>query len=77
MKGYDFTFKEGLRKGLRKHYMNPFNEEDLVECHNMAPTESGLEPHEDIILIGAAEDFFLLLESGDYVLTENGDRIII
>jgi len=49
MKGYDFTFEKGLRSGLRKHYMNPFNEEALVECHNMAPTEAGVEPHEDVV----------------------------
>ena len=73
MKGYDFTFEKGLRGGLRKHYMNPLNEEALVECHNLAPTESGLEPHEDVVLIGAAADFFLLMESGDYILMEDHD----
>lgn len=77
MKGYDFTFEKGLRSGLRKHYMNPFNEEALVECHNMAPTEAGLEPHEDIILIGSAEDLGLLAEDGLDILAEGEDEILL
>ncbi len=77
MREYETTFKEGLKRGLRRFDTNPNNEEWLVECHNLEPMEDGLRAHETITLIGAAEDFFLLTESGDYILTEDGDRIII
>ena len=44
MKEFTFTFKEGLKKGLRKHHDNPRNEEALVTCLNAKPSESGLIP---------------------------------
>ena len=77
MKEFETTFKEGLKRGLRKFDTNPNNEEWLVECHNLEPMEDGLRAHETITLIGAAADFFLLMESGDRILLENGDKIII
>ena len=77
MKEYEFTFQEGLTKGLRRHFTNPRNKEALVECHNWMPTETGLEAHEAVTLIGSIVDSFLLLENGDFLLLENGDRIII
>jgi len=40
MKEFTFTFKEGLKKGLRKHHDNPRNEEALVTCLNVKPSES-------------------------------------
>lgn len=77
MKEFEATFKEGLKRGLRKFDTNPNNEEWLVECHNLEPMEDGLRAHETITLIGAADDFLLLLESGDKILLESDDNIII
>lgn len=52
MKEFSVKFEKGLKRGLRKQSTNPRNSEALVECHNLRPTEAGLEPHEDIELIG-------------------------
>lgn len=48
MKQFEFTFEKGLRGGLRKFVSNPRNEQALVECHNLMPTEAGLEAHEAV-----------------------------
>ena len=48
MKEFEFTFDKGLRGGLRKHFSNPRNEQALVECHNLMPTEAGLEGHKAV-----------------------------
>ena len=54
MKEYEFTFQEGLTKGLRRHFTNPRNEQSLVECHNWRPTEAGLVTHEAVVSLNAA-----------------------
>ncbi len=77
MKEFDFDFEEGLLKGLRRFSTNPRNTEALTDCHNWMPVERGLEVHEELVLIGAAVDYFLLLEIGDSLLLETGDKIII
>jgi hypothetical protein len=75
MREFEVPFREGLTKGLRRHSKNPLNTEALVECHNLAPTEFGLEPHEDIILMTAVE-LVLTTEAGEGILTEGEDRIV-
>jgi hypothetical protein len=49
MKEYTFTFKEGLTKGLRRFSNTPRNAQSLVELHNLAPSDLGIEPHEALI----------------------------
>ena len=49
MKVQIFTFKEGLLKGLRRFTNNPRNSQNLVECHNVMPTEGRPEPHEVVV----------------------------
>ncbi len=61
MKEFDFDFDEGLLKGLRRFSSNPRNSQNLTDCHNWMPMEQGLEVHEQLVLIGAAVDYFLLL----------------
>jgi len=53
MKEFEFTFDKGLRSGLRKHSSNPRNEQALVECHNLMPTEAGLEVHKAVTDLNA------------------------
>lgn len=53
MREYNFTFEEGLTKGLRRFSANPTNEQALVELHNLAPAEQGLETHETIVSMDA------------------------
>jgi len=43
-----------FRNGLRQFSNNPRNMPALVECHNLAPAEQGLEPHEEILDLGAS-----------------------
>jgi hypothetical protein len=47
MKGFEFPF-EGFVKGLRTFSNTPKNFKTLVECFNLAPSEIGLEAHEEI-----------------------------
>ena len=54
MKEYPFTFDDGLKKGLRRWDTNPTNEQALVECHNLAPAELGLKPHEPLKSVDAS-----------------------
>ena len=53
MKEFEFTFDEGLNKGLRRFSNNPRNSQSLVECHNLAPSEQGLALHEAVISLNA------------------------
>jgi len=55
MKEFEFTFREGLTKGLRKDRFSSLAEQDLVLLHNWAPTETGLEVHENITLMDVSE----------------------
>jgi len=44
MREFESTFREGLKKGLRKHHDNPRNVEGLVKCLNTKPSEGGPIP---------------------------------
>ena len=44
MKEFETTFREGLKRGLRRHHSNPRNAEGLVECLNTRPSKRGLKP---------------------------------
>jgi len=77
MREFEFNFDDGLLKGLRRFKTNPRNAQTLVECHNWMPAEQGLELHEEIVLIGTEANFFLLMNTGDHILLNTGNRIII
>ena len=53
MKEFPFNIKEGLTKGLRRFSTNPMNSQFMVELHNLAPSDQGLEPHETITSLNA------------------------
>ena len=53
MKGFIYIFEEGFKHGLRRESSNPRNTQSLVECHNAAPGEAGLEPHEVVTSLDA------------------------
>ena len=53
MKEFPFNIKEGLTKGLRRFSTNPINSQFLVELHNLAPSDQGLEPHETMTSMNA------------------------
>lgn len=76
MKEFERVFDSVLAKGLRR-FPSPRNSDGLLECHNWAPMEAGLKPHEEITLIGSEESFYLLQQNLDYILQQNGDKIII
>ncbi len=44
MREFETTFREGLKKGLRKHHGSRRNTETLVECLNAKPSKRGLKP---------------------------------
>jgi hypothetical protein len=52
MKQAATTIRDALRSGLRQYSNNPRGVPGLVECHNLAPAEQGLEPHEEITNLG-------------------------
>ena len=52
MKQAATTIDEALRSGLRRYGNNPRYTPGLVECHNLAPAEQGLEPHDEITNLG-------------------------
>jgi len=53
MREFQYTFKEGLLKGLRRFTTAPRDEQGLTECHNFAPSEKGLGLHEAIVDLNA------------------------
>jgi hypothetical protein len=52
MRQAESTIYEALVRGLRRFSNNPRGEPGLVECHNLAPAELGLEVHEEITNLG-------------------------
>ena len=44
MKEFNYTFSEGLKKGLRQYSNNPINSEALVRLLNLKINETGLIP---------------------------------
>jgi hypothetical protein len=45
---FEWPFEEGLRKGLRIEEFSPAREQQLVECWNLRPRQTGLLPVVDI-----------------------------
>jgi len=75
MREFGIPFK-GLHRGLRRFPVSQRGEDWLFECHNLMPTEVGLVAHEVVIDINAGVSL-LLLETGDRVLLESSDFIVI
>jgi len=44
MREFESTFEEGLKKGLRREEFSPAKEQQLVECWNLRPQPTGLQP---------------------------------
>jgi hypothetical protein len=42
-----------LKRGLRRFGVSPRGSLWLLECHNWAPAEEGIEPHETVTSLGA------------------------
>lgn len=57
MKEFNFKLKDTLFAGLRKFSNNPREDEALIECHNLAPAEGGLELHEYVTSMNEAASF--------------------
>ena len=76
MREFEFSIVEGLTKGLRRFSTVSRNVETLIECHNWAPTDEGLEVHEAITLVGGSESY-LLYDDDDFILQAGTDKIII
>lgn len=53
MKQGELDLTKVLKRGLRRFAVSPRGSEWLLECHNWAPAEDGVEPHETIISLGA------------------------
>jgi len=49
MKEFEYTFDEGLRKGLRQFSTGLRNADELVECYNLMPMEAGPDVHEPVV----------------------------
>jgi len=43
-----------LKRGLRRFAVSPRGTDWLIECHNWAPAEDGIEEHETLISLGAS-----------------------
>ena len=54
MKQGEVDLTEFMKKGLRRFEESGRNSKWLLECHNWAPAEDGLEPHETLTLLGAS-----------------------
>lgn len=57
MKEFNFKMKDTLFAGLRKFTNDQRRDEALVECHNLAPAERGLELHEYVTSMNEAASF--------------------
>ena len=47
----DFKFRDGEIQGLRRFSNESKGSKSLTECHNWAPSDVGLEPHEQVTQI--------------------------
>ena len=54
MKQKEIDLTKVLKRGLRRFAASPRNSEWLIECHNWAPTEEGIEVHETLTSLGAS-----------------------
>ena len=57
MKEFNFKLKDTLFAGLRKFPNNPREDKALIECHNLAPVEGGLELHEYVTSMNESTSF--------------------
>ena len=48
MRSFNYSFREGLTKGLRQYATHMRNIQGLVECHNALPMEEGLTAYTPI-----------------------------
>jgi hypothetical protein len=55
MRQGESIIREALAQGLRRFPTNPRGINSLVECHNLAPAEQGLEPHEEVTDLNAID----------------------
>lgn len=53
MKQGEVDLSRALKRGLRRFPVSPKNSEWLLECHNWAPAEDGIETHEQLVSLGA------------------------
>lgn len=53
MREYEYTFRDGLLRGLKRFKSEPRYKQSLVECHNLAPSEEGLKLHEAVTDLNA------------------------
>ena len=74
MKELGFIFKDGLSRGLRRFSNSPADFEELMECHNLAPWEAGLLPHDTVTSMNSLTGDLLVNEDGDYIVVD-GDYI--
>jgi len=54
MKEFNYTLSEGIFKGLRRF---SHDSDNLVECHNLAPAEGGLDLHDYITSMNESASF--------------------
>ena len=54
MKQGEIDLTRALKRGLRRFSVSPRNSLWLIECHNWAPAEDGVEPHETVTSLGAS-----------------------
>ena len=82
MKQGEIDLTAALKRGLRRFSSSPRNSAWLIQCHNLAPVEDGLEEHEAITSLGASgvswggggqysAISYYLLESGGDTLTDS------
>ena len=52
MRQGEVDLSKALKRGLRRFAVSPRNSLWLVDCHNLAPAEDGVEVHEEIESLG-------------------------
>lgn len=53
MRQGEVDLTRALKRGLRRFSVSPRNSLWMIECHNWAPAEDGIEPHETVTSLGA------------------------
>jgi hypothetical protein len=78
VKGFEFTFKEGLKHGLRRFIQTPRNIETMLECHNLAPDVDGLVIHNQITFFNDIEYYLRRdFEVDNFVVISGSNKIIL
>ena len=52
MRQGEVDLTKAFKRGLRRFAVSPRNADWLLECHNWAPAEDGLEAHEEVTSLG-------------------------